>query len=320
MAPDVRAHGLDAVEGRLRELMRVMARVAGRDFSEKPAIVEGEDALAQFTIGFRFMIEDLERAHFELEREREELKAANDRLQALDRAKTHLINSAAHELGTPLTPIKVQLHMLKERVSQPGFETLRPGVEMVDRNIGRLEVLVRDMLDVARLESGKLELQCERADLAVLGRDAVQTFDALASQAGLSLSFEGPRELWATVDGKRIVQVLFNFLSNAIKFTPKGGRIAMALSRRADVAEFAVVDDGVGIEPADADRLFQPFSQLQDPVRARPGAGLGLYISRGLVERHGGNIWCRSEGRGQGSTFGFSIPLRAPLGPASGPA
>ncbi|HLE46906.1 MAG TPA: HAMP domain-containing sensor histidine kinase [Candidatus Thermoplasmatota archaeon] len=299
---------LDEVDARLRTLLGVMARVAARDFSEKPTIAEGDDALAQFTTGFRFMIEDLERAHADLDREREELRRANVRLKALDQAKTHLINSAAHELGTPLTPIKFQLHLLKEKASHPEFAAFRPGIEMVDRNIGRLEVLVRDMLDVARLESGKLVLKLERTDLVALVREVAETFEPAARQAGLTLALDVPAELYGQIDEKRIVQVLFNFVSNAIKFTPAGGRITVALVQRGQDAEFTVSDTGVGIERYEAERLFQPFSQLQDPLRSRSGAGLGLYISRGLVERHQGRIWCKSDGRDRGSTFGFSLP------------
>ena len=296
------------LEARLEELLAVVTRVANRDFSQKPPVLEGDDALSRFTVGFRFMIEDLERALQEIERERAELQVANLRLKELDRIKTRLINSAAHELGTPLTPIKMQLYMLKAFPDQLNPRQAR-AVEILDRNVERLTFLVQDMLDVARLESGKMDIRHEPLDVADLVREVNETFFDSASRAGVTMEASAARGLWVHGDVNRLTQVLYNLLTNALKFTRSGGKIVISARQIGNEVVVAVTDTGMGLEKSQINRLFQPFTQVHDPMTVHAtGTGLGLYISRGLVSAHGGRIWADSPGLGQGATFAFSLP------------
>lgn len=297
------------MEARLDELLRVVTRVASRDFSQKPPVLEGDDALSRFSIGFRFMIEDLERTVGELERERAELQVANVRLKELDRIKTRLINSAAHELGTPLTPIKMQLYMLKAFPDQLNPRQKR-AVDILDRNVDRLTFLVQDMLDVARLESGKMDIRHEPADVSDLIREVNETFFDSAARAGVSMEARADPGLWIEGDANRLGQVLYNLLSNALKFTRAGGKIVIAAHQAGNEVLVTVSDNGTGLDQGQISRLFQPFTQVHDPMAVHAtGTGLGLYISRGLIAAHGGRIWAESPGLGLGSTFAFALPM-----------
>lgn len=296
------------LERRLEDLLRIVTKVASRDFSEKPPALEGDDALSRFAIGFRFMIEDLEKTLGDLENERLELQQANVRLKELDRIKSRLINSAAHELGTPLTPIKMQLYMLKAFPDQLNPRQKR-AVDILDRNVERLTFLVQDMLDVARLESGKMEIQQEPLDVSDLLREVQETFLDSGTRAGVTMEMQSDRGLWVRGDANRLTQVLYNLLSNALKFTRPGGKIVIAARTHAAEVVVSVSDTGLGLDRAQIDRLFQPFTQVHDPMTVTAtGTGLGLYISRGLVSAHGGRIWAESPGIGLGSTFSFALP------------
>jgi signal transduction histidine kinase len=229
-----------------------------------------------------------------------------DRLETLDKFKTQFMNTAAHELGTPLTPILLQIHMLRKRLHGPEEEA---SLAVLERNINRLRTLVGDLLDGSRLQAGRMVLKPTRVDLAVLARDAVRAYEEPARDAGVTLDFRAEPSLWADVDPERIGQVIDNLLSNAIKFTPPGGRIEVTGQHGGDGIVLRVRDTGVGIQDADLDKIFQPFSRIETHgEHVREGTGLGLYLSKGLIELHGGAIGVDSLGPGQGSTFSFVLP------------
>lgn len=304
----------ERIQGFLSDLLRIVAKVANRDFSEKPPLVEGDDELSQFVVGFRFMIEDLERAIRAEATERAALEVANRQLKDLDVMKTRFINSAAHELGTPLTPIKLQLHMLRHLGPKDPAKAAR-AVEVLERNVERLEFLVSDMLDVARLQSGNVRMRRAATHLPRLVHETVDSFHAAAEAGAVSLEFTAEPELWVDIDARRVGQVFDNLVSNALKFTPRGGWIRVHCYRAGRNVRVEVHDSGTGIDPKDVHKLFQPFSQVQDPLnKSYPGSGLGLYISKGLVEQHGGQLWCHSPGPGRGATFTVELPAQtAPL-------
>lgn len=243
-----------------------------------------------------------------------ELQSANERLRELDQLKTQFLNNAAHELRTPLTPIKLQMHLLKTSRAGPVDERQQKALHLMDRNIERLNVLVQDLLEVARLQAGKLTMQKQRTDLHKLIDEAVESFRESALLAGVALEHgPGGEPLVADADPKRVIQVMFNLLNNAIKFTPAGGRVSVEASRSGDAALVRVRDSGRGLQGEDIPRLFTPFTQVHGGLEVtQPGSGLGLYICRGIVEQHGGRIWAESPGLGKGSTFSFALPLAAP--------
>jgi signal transduction histidine kinase len=230
-----------------------------------------------------------------------------DRLKEMDRFKTDFINTAAHELNTPMTPLLLQLHVLRSHVpaESPGHRA----VQVLDRNLLRLSLLVKDMLDAARLQSGRLALQLAPLDLGKVLEDTAETYAAEATAKGVDLQWDSAHGLEARVDRLRIAQVLGNLVSNAIKFTPEGGQVHIRGTRQDGTAQIVVQDSGLGLTQEQASKLFRPFSRLH-PDEGVPGTGLGLYISRGIVEAHGGTISCHSEGPQKGTRFVVRLPIQ----------
>lgn len=239
-----------------------------------------------------------------------------ERLKQMDAFKTQFINMAAHELGTPLTPVRLQVDLLKMDVTGPLTAQQRRALAILDRNVERLRALLEDVLQVARLQAGRLAVDKQDADLARLLLEAVETFQEPARRAGVHIETRLAPGLHAYVDAKRITQVLFNLISNAIKFTPPGGSIVVEAEGSEEGVVFRVRDTGDGMKPEDISRLFQPFTQVHDRAqRTQPGTGLGLYISKGIVDLHGGHIKAESEGLGKGATFTVALPRGAPQEP-----
>jgi signal transduction histidine kinase len=304
--------GSDDRETRVAELVRILAKVAAGDFSEKPEIIEVDDEVGRFGLAVRFMLDDLEAAHTEGEQRRVELETANARLRELSEMKTRFINAAAHELNTPLTPIRIQLHLLQGGKLGALNDKQRASVEVLGRNLERLSLLVGDVLDAARVQTEHMRITPRVADLAHLVREAVETTRPQAEAVGVALHLDVEGDEPILLDAHRVTQVMVNLLSNALKFTPRGGSVRVALARTRTEARVSVSDTGAGLTQAQRDRLFVPFSQVHDPQRHNTGGtGLGLFISRGILEQHQGRLWCESEGPGRGATFAFALPRLA---------
>ncbi|MHB8632342.1 MAG: sensor histidine kinase [Thermoplasmatota archaeon] len=248
------------------------------------------------------------------ERERDANRARAeelDRLKAMDGFKTQFINTAAHELNTPLTPITVQLKLLQSSLAGHLEAGQARGFDILTRNIRRLTDLVADLLDSARYQAGRLTVERHLEDVGALVRECIDSLEDTAHRAHVTLHADVPDEAVAEVDGKRIRQVLYNLVSNAIKFSP-GGRVTLAARADGARVEVTVTDTGIGLDPEAIGRLFLPFSQVHDTQRLQaPGTGLGLYISRAIAEAHGGTLSCQSAGLEQGSTFTLRLPVRA---------
>ncbi|MES2155063.1 MAG: PAS domain-containing protein [bacterium] len=236
-----------------------------------------------------------------------------EQLREMDRFKTRILSTASHELNTPITPLKLQMHLLRTGAFGPLTPEQEKSVRILERNTDRLASLVSEILDVARLQSGHLKLHPQAIDLAQTVREAGDGFAEPARAAGVTLQVAVDGDLHATADPQRISQVLDNLLSNALKFTPKQGKIRVVAKRVAADVEVRVEDNGLGLEPPQIARLFQPFSQVHDPTKVqRPGTGLGLYICKGIVTEHGGTMNVASAGQGKGSTFWFKVPVQGP--------
>lgn len=234
-----------------------------------------------------------------------------ERLQEMDRFKTDFINMAAHELNTPMTPLLLQVRLLRMKQAGQAIEADNGRiVDVLDRNLKRLSRLVQDMLDVARLQGGRLHLDVKPTDLRPLLAEVADTFSQEAVERGVALTVEAPPTLPAAADDARVAQVLHNLVSNAIKFTPAGGQVTVAGNVQDDHVLISVTDTGVGLSPDQAQQLFQPFSRVHRDEHKAPGTGLGLYISRGLVEWHGGTLAVESAGPGAGSRFTVRLPVR----------
>ncbi|MEA3203434.1 MAG: hypothetical protein QOI63_1109 [Thermoplasmata archaeon] len=231
-----------------------------------------------------------------------------------DAFRVRFLNTAAHELSTPLTPIKLQLASLRKGTLGPFTPRQGEAMNLLDRNLNRLGLLVKDLLDATRLQGGQLRLERRPLDLAVLARDAAHSFAAKAAGDGVGLEVAAAPGLPVLGDEARLSQVLFNLVANALKYTPAGGNVVVRASVVDGVAQVDVVDSGVGLRPEQAARLFHPFEQVLDPGQQKNGTGLGLYISKGIVDQHGGTLACSSAGPGLGSTFSLCLPLATAAG------
>jgi PAS domain S-box-containing protein len=255
-----------------------------------------------------------ERRRMEAERqENRDRQRELEHLREVDQFKTTFLNTAAHELRTPLLPVKAQLFLLKRQLGATQDPEVQKTADMLDRNISRLGSLVEDLLDAARHQAGRIVLKLEDAQLDLLVDEAAAAFRQAAHDRGIVMDVRKRGVGALRMDRRRISQVLYNLLSNALKFTPDRGHITVEAVVDADGGHVAVSDTGLGLSQADLDRLFQPFAQLQESViPGQRGSGLGLYISRGFIEAHGGRIWAESAGAGKGSRFSFSLPRSPP--------
>lgn len=230
------------------------------------------------------------------------------RIKALEEVRKTFMSEASHELNTPLTPLRIHAEALAETELD---EQQRDHLVVIERNILRLANLVKGMLEASRLETGRFRLEREDVPLGVVVEESLVALREVATEAGLTLH-AGPFEvLVVDADRHRIAQVMHNLVSNAIAFTPSGGRIDVSVRQRDGQAMVRVADSGIGLTPEQCARLFQPFSRPHEGTGVPKGTGLGLFISKGIVEQHGGRIWAESDGPGKGSSFCFTLPLVA---------
>jgi PAS domain S-box-containing protein len=236
-----------------------------------------------------------------------EERRARDAAAELERAKSEFLSSVSHELRTPLTSILGYAALLREDTE--GLVDADDHIEVIERNAGRQLRLVEDLLSIARIQAGEFEVHRLPIDLAEVVRLGVEAMRPAAEEAGLRLELDCAGPLRALGDADRLDQVLANLLANAIKFTPRGGRVEVRLDSTPEEATLTVADDGPGIQPEDRARLFERLFRGDDVKRLQiSGAGLGLAIARSIVEAHDGTIEVRTE-PGEGATFELALPL-----------
>lgn len=217
-----------------------------------------------------------------------------------------LLGIVSHDLRTPLVAVGVHLREL-ERLGPTIPASGRAAVHAIRDSVGWMQRLIQDLLDVAGLEHGRLQLLRRAADPVVLVAHAMELLEPLARDAGITLDCDVPDDLpIVVVDGDRVLQVLSNLVTNALKFTPRGGTVTIRADASADDVHLAVADTGCGIAPEELPRVFERFWRSDSTSHVR-GTGLGLTIARGLVEEHGGRIWIESV-TGQGTTVHFTLP------------
>lgn len=237
--------------------------------------------------------------------------------QELDRLRGDFMNRASHELNTPLTPVLLQVQALRDSTGLT--EKQQSDLAVVERNVLRLADLVKDLLRASKLTSGRIELNAEALDMRELVAHAVETFAAQASARNVELHANATGPMPAYADADRATQVLFNLLGNALKYTPSGGSIDVVSTEREGMFTLTITDSGLGFPEEKRPLLFSPFGCLHDDVAgAPPGNGLGLFISKGIVEGSGGEMWAQSAGVGEGATFGFTLPQRPIQPPGKG--
>jgi signal transduction histidine kinase len=247
-------------------------------------------------------------ARREAEQAQKLLSFQNEQLVEIDRLKDEFVSSVSHELRTPLTSISGYVELLAE---DEGDEERRGYLRIVERNSERLLGLVSDLLFAARLQDGRLDLEQSEVDLRQLVADAVESAQPRAESAGVSLRVEVDHVPPLSGEAARLGQLLDNLISNAIKFTPAGGEVSVRLERRGTNACVVVSDTGIGIPEHERERLFERFFRSQTALeRQIQGTGLGLYISKAIVDAHGGRIGVDSA-TGRGTTFVVELPLGA---------
>lgn len=232
----------------------------------------------------------------------------------VNQMKTEFVSTVSHELRTPLTSIKGYVDLVLEGEAGELSELQEEFLGIVKQNSDRLVALINDLLDISRIESGRVHLKIEPVDLADTVADASGTFRAVLDKGQIQLVTDMPSDLpRVAADRSRIGQVVTNLISNAIKYSPDGGQVTV--TARVEVGEivFEVSDQGIGISKEDQEKLFAKFYRVDSShTQEIGGTGLGLAISKSIVELHGGRIWVDSVA-GQGSTFSFSLPV-APTG------
>ena len=237
-----------------------------------------------------------------------ELLEQTARLQDADRRKDEFLAMLAHELRNPLAPLRTGLELIRR---QPVSPAIARTTEIMARQVGHMVRLVDDLLDVARVTQGKIELRQGPVTLSDLMRHAEEMMRSPLEAAGLGLDTDpDPADAMLEGDMTRLVQVLGNLLSNAAKFSSAGQRITLASGIEADEAVITVCDQGAGIDPEILPQLFELFFQGNQSLdRSQGGLGIGLTIARTIVQMHGGTIEAHSDGRGRGSRFSVRLPL-----------
>ena len=239
----------------------------------------------------------------------EETRKARRQAEVASRMKDEFLATISHELRTPLTAIMGWVRMLRSGLLSQ--DRVEQALEVIDRNVRSQAQLIEDLLDISRITMGKLRLDVRPVQPATVINAAVDALRFAAEARNIRIqtvldSHAGP----VAGDFERLQQVVWNLLSNAIKFTPKNGRVQMVLERVNSHIEIRVSDNGRGIKPDFLPFIFERFSQAETgTTRLQGGLGMGLAISKAIVELHGGNITAFSEGEGKGSTFTVSIPV-----------
>jgi signal transduction histidine kinase len=256
---------------------------------------------------------ELEEQSRSLELATAELRAANDQLKSLDRLKDDFMSSVTHELRTPLTSIRALSELM---LDDPEMETAQRQqfLGIVVSETERLSRLVNQVLDMAKIESGHAEWHNAELDLVALVRQSIQTTSELLREKGARIGLAAPEgPVVVRADADRLTQVMLNLISNAAKFVPKGeGRIDVRMATTAEGVTVEVQDNGSGVPPEQQQLVFEKFRQGGDSLNRPQGTGLGLPISRQIVEHFGGRMWLRSA-PGQGACFGFYLPFNTSL-------
>ncbi|HEY8924480.1 MAG TPA: hybrid sensor histidine kinase/response regulator, partial [Polyangia bacterium] len=288
------------VKGSLGHLGLALVGKAGRELPVQVTVTSaGEESAQRFTL----VVTDLS------ERERvRELSALQEASEAANQAKDQFLAYVGHDLRTPLQVIKGWTQYLLKRADELG-DTARKALSAIDRNADLQRKLIDDLLDVSRIVSGKLHVERSVIDLGAIAQGCVSGVMVAAEAKGVRLTCVVPLPIFVDGDPQRLEQVLNNLIGNALKFTPRGGGVDVRVLQVGDAARIEIEDDGQGIDPSTLAQVFDRFRQGRGPDQRREGGlGLGLAISKHIVERHGGSIRAFSAGRGRGATFTIELP------------
>ncbi len=265
------------------------------------------------TMGVQAITRDVteqKQAEEELKKSKRKIELQNIKLKKLDELKSSFLNVASHELRTPVTPIKGYLQMLLNQKIGSITEEQKKILKIIQRNTNRLNHLIQDILDISRLESDTMRFIPEKADVKTMVEETVETMQSSADVKNIKINLELKDDIpELTIDKERIKQVIINLLNNAIKFSPDSSSINVKTGREKDDILFEVQDFGRGVPEDKQIKIFETFYQVDSKGdRKFGGVGLGLSISKGIIQAHSGDIWVEST-LDKGSTFRFTLPL-----------
>jgi len=308
IATVLRDAGRGGAEGAVGSIERMTGLLMGRTKELEDAHRESERHKVQLQVLNR----DLQKERSELEARNEQLKLALQQLVTVTEHKSEFLSKMSHELRTPLTAILGFTDLLLDQHREFGAVKQHTFLTQVRSAGSHLLELINDLLDLAKVEAGKMEIDHARLGLAEVLAESVAVISGMADLKQITISVEVPDDDVVVIgDEKRLRQVVINLLSNAIKFTPPKGRVHVGLAGADGMARVWVEDNGSGIALADQERIFHEFQQVKGAVSEFAGTGLGLTLCRFFVELHSGTISVRSE-VGVGSTFTFALPLAQP--------
>jgi len=238
-----------------------------------------------------------------------EIADKSRQLEAASRHKSEFLANMSHELRTPLNAVIGFSEVLLQRMFGELNDKQDEYLKDIYASGQHLLSLINDILDLSKIEAGRMELAPAPFHLPSALENAVTLVKERAARHGIALELHiDPALGEVTGDERKIKQILLNLLSNAVKFTPEGGRISLKAGRRDSAVEISVTDTGIGIAPEDQAAIFEEFRQVGSDERKREGTGLGLTLAKKFVELHGGRLWVESE-PGRGSTFTFTLPV-----------
>jgi len=296
------------VISRLSRLSKSISSIGRNGDLSARVSVKGTDELANVAGTINGMLAALQQSKAELQELYKEEKTLRQELQAEINKRVEFTRALVHEIKTPLTPVVTASELLLEELKE---EPLLSLARSINKGAYNLNQRIDELFDLARGEVGILRLSPASVDAMQLLQEIADDMIPVARSSGQSLNLELPQSLpsvWADED--RLRQVALNLINNAIKFTPEGGKITLRAKKEGDNLVVELQDTGPGISQEDQQWVFEPYHQLGDETARPMGLGLGLSLSKKLVELHGGRIWVKSQ-KGKGSTFGFSIPFQA---------
>ena len=328
---DLRLADIDGVDV-LKEVQRTAPDTAAIMLTGYASLESAVAALRSGAYDYLMKPSDVEELRATVNRaiERRELRRRLVELEETDRVKTQFLSMASHELRTPLTAVSGFIQVARRRIiraadrDDPAIDWKQEAtraaetLELAQRQSRRLGRLVDELLDVSRLQLGRVELHPTDLDLVAAMRELIERMRLLTTTH--TLEFETDVESApAVADRDRIDQVFENLIGNAMKYSPAGGTVHVTLATQGEEAEVTITDQGIGISPDELDRIFNLFYRSPDPRAGHVGGlGLGLYISREIITRHGGRLWAESDETG--STFHATMPLRETATPETAAA
>lgn len=306
LVPELRPEG-----EKVMELLKVQRFIHGETkyLTGRGDIIDVE-INASLLDGYKGITQAVVRDITERKRAEEAMLRAKVEAESANRIKSEFLASMSHELWTPLNSIIGFSDMLAEGYTGSLSETQQKYSQYISTSGKYLLTLINNILDIAKIESGKMELELEHFNLGEVFEDAEKLVGHLAKKKNIKLNVIEPENIELLADKIKVKQIIYNLLSNAIKFTPDNGGVTITATASGDKVRVSVTDTGIGIAESDFDKLFMPFKQIDSQLsRQYSGSGLGLSIVKELVELHGGNVTVESELR-KGSTFTFTVPTR----------